>query len=72
MLSRSTLLNAIVAYVVAAWVVVALPRLDSQSQLQDGIDQTTLDICPELNVKCVIDGDWRHPVGALGKKRESL
>jgi hypothetical protein len=32
----------------------------------------TLDICPELEVTCVLDGDWRHPVGRLGKKRESL
>lgn len=31
----------------------------------------TLDICPELEVTCVLDGDWRHPVGRLGKKRES-
>jgi hypothetical protein len=30
-----------------------------------------LDICPKLTVKCVIDGDWRHPVGKLGDKRES-
>lgn len=32
---------------------------------------TQLDICPELEVTCVLDGDWRHPVGKLGKKRES-
>ena len=30
-----------------------------------------VDICPQLNVKCVKDGDWKHPVGDLGKKRES-
>jgi hypothetical protein len=34
-------------------------------------DRTVLDICPELNVKCVVDGDWRHPIGYLGKKRMS-
>lgn len=72
MLSRSTLLNAIVACLVAAYIVVAIPQHWSPSDFLDGVDQTTLDICPELNVKCVIDGDWRHPVGELGKKRESL
>ena len=32
-------------------------------------EQMGLDICPRFAVKCVIDGDWRHPVGELGKKR---
>jgi len=33
--------------------------------------QIALDICPKLKVNCVLDGDWRHPVGSLGTKRES-
>lgn len=32
--------------------------------------QVAFDICPELNVRCVVDGDWRHPIGYLGKRRE--
>lgn len=34
--------------------------------------QTIWNPCPELNVKCVLDGDWRNPVGNLGPKRESV
>ena len=30
------------------------------------------DPCPEFTVKCVLDGDWRHPVGDIGKKRECI
>lgn len=33
--------------------------------------QLALEICPQLKVNCVLDGDWRHPVGTLGKKRQS-
>lgn len=36
---------------------------------QDQTSQTTLNICPELSVKCVVDGDWRNPIGYLGKRR---
>jgi len=32
--------------------------------------QLALDICPQLKVNCVLNGEWRHPVGTLGKKRE--
>jgi hypothetical protein len=28
-------------------------------------------ICPDLTVRCVLDGNWARPVGYLGKKRES-
>jgi hypothetical protein len=31
--------------------------------------QTVWNPCPQFNVKCVLDGDWRHPVGDLGPKR---
>ena len=34
--------------------------------------QNFLDICPNLKVNCVLDGDWRHPVGSLGTRREYL
>ncbi|OCF44456.1 hypothetical protein I317_01717 [Kwoniella heveanensis CBS 569] len=26
-------------------------------------------ICPNLDVRCVKDGDWTHPIGKLGPKR---
>ena len=31
--------------------------------------QVTLNICPELSVRCVAEGDWRNPIGYLGKRR---
>jgi hypothetical protein len=27
-------------------------------------------ICPSFSVRCVLDGDWVHPVGSIGSKRE--
>lgn len=36
---------------------------------QDQSQELTFNICPELSVKCVLDGDWRHPIGYLGKRR---
>jgi hypothetical protein len=33
-------------------------------------DQTTLNICPQLSVRCVAEGDWMHPIGYLGKRRK--
>ena len=42
MLSRSTLLNAIVACLVAAYIVVAIPQHWSPSDFLYGVDQTTL------------------------------
>jgi hypothetical protein len=36
------------------------------------IEQSVWNPCPELNVNCVLDGDWKNPVGSLGKKRKSL
>jgi hypothetical protein len=32
--------------------------------------QVTLNICPQLSVRCVTEGDWLHPIGYLGKRRE--
>jgi ABC-type nickel/cobalt efflux system permease component RcnA len=26
-------------------------------------------ICPSFSVRCVLDGDWVHPVGSIGNKR---
>ena len=43
--------------------VVAHPLLPGQ--------QTALDICPNLKVTCVLDADWKHPIGSLGPKRAS-
>ncbi len=45
----------------------ATQRLSKATQAQ-----LALDICPSLKVNCVIDGDWRHPVGTLGSKRGSF
>jgi hypothetical protein len=35
---------------------------------KDQSQQVTTNICPELSVKCVLDGDWRNPIGYLGKR----
>jgi hypothetical protein len=43
----------------------ALPAAEQPSA------QTPLNICPELSVRCVADGDWRNPIGTLGKRRMS-
>jgi hypothetical protein len=34
--------------------------------------QTALNVCPQLSVKCVAEGDWMHPIGHLGKRRKQL
>ena len=33
--------------------------------------QVGLGVCPKLKVNCVLEGDWRHPVGSLGNRRGS-
>ncbi|WVQ94784.1 hypothetical protein IAU59_001866 [Kwoniella sp. CBS 9459] len=32
------------------------------------LDALTKGVCPNFDVRCVKDGDWRHPVGKLGSK----
>lgn len=43
---------------------VATPGLPAEGS------DTTMGICPAFEVKCVLDRDWRHPVGYLGKRRK--
>ena len=50
----------------AGWAKRSEPRdLDTASE-----EQKAWNPCPELKVNCVLDGDWRNPVGTLGKKRK--
>lgn len=48
--------------------VLALPAIDLNDQ-DHNVAQVSLDICPQLSVRCVADGDWMHPIGYLGKRR---
>lgn len=51
----------------------SIPEVTEHSQLDKEQErtQTVWNPCPQFNVKCVLDGDWRHPVGELGPKRAS-
>lgn len=50
-----------------------MKRTEQPRELGESNDngQKVWNPCPELSVNCVLDGDWRNPVGTLGKKRTS-
>jgi hypothetical protein len=41
-------------------------------QLSLGQPETVVGICPSFKVNCVLDDDWRRPIGSIGKKRVYL
>lgn len=51
----------------------SIPEVTEHSELgtEQERTQSVWNPCPQFNVKCVLDGDWRHPVGELGPKRAS-
>ncbi|WVF67188.1 hypothetical protein IAT40_001935 [Kwoniella sp. CBS 6097] len=70
-------LLVILSVVALAWLssVQALPSSLANDQLtftypseDDHILEALKGVCPDFDVRCVKDGDWRHPIGKLGPK----
>lgn len=45
------------------------PERGTEDGLTDDV-KAMRGICPDLTVRCVLDGNWAKPVGYLGRKRE--